>query len=264
MIDHSLTKERDYWFDNAKAILILIVVVAHLAEVLIKCVDFPNGTPLWLNTIYKGTYFYHMPVFMIISGRFSRNRVDRNDWVSVVNKLVVPYLGIQTAMMFFYAFIGYASVKSFSYLKPLFGFWYIFCLAVFQLITPHLKKFKGLFWLSLVLAIAVQYGAAVPYGALIRVFTYYPFFLFGYNYFHGNSLDFCRKRWFRAISLLAFAILIVLVAVFNENVTVGMLTLRRVVWSFQGVEPLIFLLFTLMRYGIGFLFFFFRQYFFFP
>ena len=57
-------KTRDYWFDNAKALLIISVVVGHFATS-----SQINGQE-WVNDIAKFIYFFHMPVFMMISGRF--------------------------------------------------------------------------------------------------------------------------------------------------------------------------------------------------
>ena len=66
-----LTKVRDFWFDNAKAFLIILVVVGHMATGEYS----PESETL--KNIGKFIYWFHMPVFMIISGRFSRGRVER-------------------------------------------------------------------------------------------------------------------------------------------------------------------------------------------
>lgn len=253
-------KERDYWFDNAKAILIVFVVIAHLAEVLITTAKFEGGVPLWLNTLYKGIYIFHMPVFIIISGRFAKKRIDSNDYPAVVNKLVLPYLLVQTIMMVFYSFTGYSSVSGFSYLSPYFGLWYLITIAVYQLITPHLKKVKGLFWLSLLVAIGMQFGSAVPKGGFMRLFTYYPFFLFGY-YTSAWDLKVCRKAWFRILSAAAFAVMFAVVWMLPQYFKVGALTLKRVysdvVKFFPDMDRLEFLLFTCAHYLAGFACFFF-------
>ncbi|MBE5921294.1 MAG: hypothetical protein E7269_00850 [Lachnospiraceae bacterium] len=254
------TKERDYWFDNAKAFLIIFVVLAHLSEDLIVYTDFSTGDPLWLNTLYKSIYVFHMPVFLIVSGRFAKKRIDNNDWISVINKLVVPYIVLQTVMMFFYSFTGYASVSRFSYFSPLFGVWYIITIAVYQLITPHLKKLKGLFVIALIVAIVVQFGEAVPFGGFMRLFTHYPFFLLGY-YTSGRDLKFCKKPWFRVLSVLAFIALFVSVWMLPEYFKVGALTLKRVYSGLTGyfydLTQAEFLAFTLIHYLVGFAFFFF-------
>ena len=47
-----IKKERDYWFDNAKAILIVAVVVGHLANGI-----FSTSTP-WVVALQKYIYIY--------------------------------------------------------------------------------------------------------------------------------------------------------------------------------------------------------------
>lgn len=254
-------KERDNWFDNAKAILIAIVVIGHMAEALIVSASWTDGTPKWLDALYKSIYVFHMPVFMAISGRFARGRIDRNDWIGVINKLIAPYVVVQTVMMVFYSFTGYGSVSNFSYMSPLFGIWYIITIAVYQLITPHLKKIKGLFLISLVVAVVIQFGHAVPKGGFMRLFTYYPFFLFGYYFFQGDKLNFCKKIWFRVISVVAFIVLFGVVITESHYFKVGALTLKRVFTNIQDFYPYItelkFLVYTLLHYAVGFVFFFF-------
>lgn len=256
----SLGKPRDYWFDNAKAVLILLVVIAHLAEDLVTYTAFPGGDPKWLTTLYRSIYIFHMPAFLVVSGRFARKRVDSNDWPAMINKLVVPYLLLQTLMMFWQTFIGYSAVSKFSYLSPLFGLWYLFTIAIYQLVTPHLKNVKWLFPISMVLAVAIQFGDSVPTGGLMRVVTYYPFFLFGY-YTSQWELRFCRKAWFRILSAAAFAALIALVWLKPHYFSVGALTLKRVYSGvtrfFYDLTELEFLGFTLLHYLVGFASFFF-------
>lgn len=253
-------KERDYWFDNAKAFLILCVVLGHLAEDLIANTDFPDGDPKWLDTLFRSIYVFHMPVFVIISGRFARSRIDRNDWIGVINKLVVPYIVVQTAMMVFYAVTGYAAVSSFSYLSPLFGIWYLFTIAVYQLITPHLKKIRGLFFIALMVAIGIQFGEKAPTGGFMRLFTFYPFFLFGY-YTSGFEFQVCRKNWFRLLSAVAFCVLFAVVWKYSHYFSINVLTLKKVYSAvtkyFYDLTRLEYLLFSLLHYAAGFAFFFF-------
>lgn len=253
-------KERDYWFDNAKAILIILVVVAHMAENLVSGTSFEGGKPAWLITLYRGIYIFHMPVFLVVSGRFAKNRINRNDWVTVINKLIVPYLVLQTVMMVFYSFTGYASVSGFSYLSPLFGTWYIITIAVYQLITPHFRKVKGFFVISLIVAIGMQFGEAVPKGGFMRLFTYYPFFLVGYLTADWD-LSFCKKTWFRILSVMAFVVLFAVVWIKPSYFPVGALTLKRVYTAaaefFKGMGEWEFLAYTLCHYAVGILFFFF-------
>lgn len=249
------TSTRDYWFDNAKALLIFLVVIGHLAEILINRVDFPGGTPNWLWTTYRGIYSFHMPVFLIISGRFSRKRIDHNDWVSVFNKLVIPYILAQTLMMFAYAFFNYASIASFSYLSPMFGLWYLLAIALYQLVTPWFSKIKGYFWISIILMFIFAFGKVAPFGIFMRFIMFYPFFLFGYLT-STKKLDFCKRWWFRIVSICAIIALIILVSQYSDCFKVSLLTGKRVYWEaikYWNLTKPQYALFLFARYSLGFI-----------
>ncbi len=250
---------RDYRFDNVKAFLILCVVIGHLAENLVSYADFSGGTPAYIQVLFKSIYIFHMPVFMIISGRFAKGRIDRRDWPAVINKVVIPYVIAQLVMLLFYSITGYASVSNFSFFNPLFGLWYLFTIAIYQLITPYIARFRWLLPLSIILALALAFIPQRLFGGFQRVINYYPFFLFGY-YTATHSFEYCKKAFFRVISLLAFVGLIVFIANFKELAPVSLLTLRRVysdVAESHALSAPMFLLFLIARYAAGFAFFFF-------
>ena len=247
-----IKKERDYWFDNAKAILIVAVVVGHLANGI-----FSTSTD-WVVALQKFIYIFHMPAFMIISGRFAKKRIDRGDWVTVINKLVVPYVVLQTLMLMLYSGVDYASTSSFSYLKPLFGLWYFITIAAFSLISPYIVKFKWAFPLSLVAGLAVGFLPHTLYGGFHRIFCFYPFFLFGY-YTYGKSFSFCKKIWFRVISVAIILITGILTLKYAKHLSFELLCMNKT-YNFiaKDVDTTIIgaFLMNIARYAVGFLFFF--------
>lgn len=195
-VNSPLVKKRDYWYDNAKAFLIVCVVVGHLA----------NGTfstaTNWVVDLQRFIYVFHMPVFMIISGRFAKKRIDRGDWITVISKMVIPYIIFQTAFLVLFSALA-ATPGKFNYFNPLFGLWYFFNVAIYSLVTPHLKKFKWLFPVSLVAAVLVGFAGTTLFGGFHRIVAFYPFFLFGY-YTAGMKFDFCKKIPFRIVCYIAF------------------------------------------------------------
>lgn len=247
-----LKKERDYWYDNAKAILITAVVVGHLANGI-----FSTSTP-WVVALQKFIYVFHMPAFMIISGRFAKKRIDRGDWITVINKLIVPYVVLQTAMMLLYSVTGYANVSSFSYFKPLFGLWYFFTIAVYSLVSPYIVKCKWSLPISLIIGLAVGFLPHTFYGGFHRIFCFYPFFLFGY-YSYGCNFGFCKKIYFRVISVIAIIASGLFVLKYNSDISFELLCMNKV-YEFiaKDVDITIMGAFlqNVLRYAIGFIFFF--------
>lgn len=248
-----LKKERDYWFDNAKAILITAVVVGHLANGI-----FSTSTG-WVVALQKFIYIFHMPAFMVISGRFAKKRIDRGDWVTVINKLIVPYVVLQTLMVMLYAATGYASTSSFSYLKPLFGLWYFFTIAAYSLISPYIVKFRWALPVSIIVGLAVGFFPNTLYGGFHRIFCFYPFFLFGY-YTYGMSFSFCKKIWFRIISVAVILVTGLLVLRYEKEVCFELLCMNKTydfIMEDVGTSLTGALLMNIGRYLIGFMFFFF-------
>lgn len=230
-------KARDYWFDNAKAFLILSVVVGHFATS-----SQINGQE-WVNDIAKFIYFFHMPVFMIISGRFSRGRVDRKETEKAICQLLLPYGTLQLFMLLLNSFLG-STVSAKSIFSPQFGLWYFLTLFIYIIITPYLKKWRFLFPAAFLCAIGVFFlSDPLPYG-IQRMVSFYPFFLFGY-YTASYSFSFCQKTWFRLLSVLSLLGLFVFMQWKGTSIRTDLFTLKEVVWDIKGSG---FLLST--EYGI--------------
>ncbi len=78
-------KERDYFFDNARAILILLVVFGHMLQ------PYTSGDK-YLSALYLVIYSFHMPTFLFISGYFAKN-IDKPYYLEKISKrLIVPYM----------------------------------------------------------------------------------------------------------------------------------------------------------------------------
>ena len=246
-----LKKTRDSWFDNAKAFLIVNVVIGHLAY------GGFSTTTYWVIALQKFIYIYHMPAFMIITGRFARKRIDNNDWVTVVEKSLLPYLLLQTLMLVFYSAFGKSGAK-FNYFVPLFGLWYLFNVAVYGLVTPTLKKCKWLFPLSVLAMLGVGFAFGELYGGFARIVTMYPYFLFGY-YTSKYDFNICKKIPFRILSYLAFIGLGLFVLIYNKDISYSMLTNNKTYLTIA--EPMGWRVreafaINIIRYLLGFAFFF--------
>lgn len=217
---------RDYWYDNAKAVLIILVVVGHLATTDIS----PQYD--WVDGIAKFIYFFHMPVFMAISGRFSRGRINRKDYGKAITHLLIPYLILQTGMLLLRSAVN-ADTSDFSYLAPEFGLWYIFALFLYSVVTPKLSRFRFLMPVSLVVAMGVAFLPAALFGAFHRAVTFYPFFLFGY-YTSSCSFSFCRKTWFRCLSAVFFLGLLGFSITFHSQLRMDLFTLDVIFRDISG------------------------------
>src|SRR4051794_22259689 len=92
-------RPRDPWFDNAKMLLVLLVVVGH-SWTLVADTTFTNRLYDWL-------YLWHIPAFVMVTGylsrRFSYTRVNLRRLVTTV---VLPYLVFEGLLAIFRVKVG--------------------------------------------------------------------------------------------------------------------------------------------------------------
>ena len=160
-------KRIPYW-DWLKGILIFLVVLGH------------TGTALgdkWLSVIYA----FHMPLFVFVSGYFSRRKGSL--WESV-KKLVILYLIFNTAYIFLDIALG-ESLSIQRILTPSFAMWYLLSLVFWRAMIYFMpEKWESKLWLLLVTSFILSIAAGfAPVGTLLsfqRTFTFLPFFMGGY------------------------------------------------------------------------------------
>ena len=87
--------KRSVYFDNAKAILIYLVVLGHLLSGYL-------GANEYLDTLYLIIYLFHMPAFIVISGHFSRKIKSIEDIKKLIKTLFIPYVIFQLIYSFYY------------------------------------------------------------------------------------------------------------------------------------------------------------------
>ena len=81
--------KRDYSFDNMKVLLITLVVFGHALE------EF--GTTGKLGLIRAVIYSFHMPLFIFISGYFSKSDAKPE---KLLKTTIIPFIIFNTIWMF--------------------------------------------------------------------------------------------------------------------------------------------------------------------
>lgn len=79
-------------WDNAKFVLIILVVICHFYENYL-------GSSKLVNSLFFSVYTFHMPAFFLISGMFSKKTVKERKIVKVVPYLLV-YLIYENVWLF--------------------------------------------------------------------------------------------------------------------------------------------------------------------
>ena len=205
-------KGRDYFFDNAKFILIFFVVLAHAVSPLQYTM--PKVATLWkvINTL-------HMPCMIFITGFFAKGYIKdgvikRQRFVTYV----IYYMAAQIAVsMFEYLVLkDYNMGKSFFF--PRSSLWYLMCMVIWFGMMPYYYKIKPklLLTFSFLCALAVGYdNRAGDFLSIMRVVNHFPFFLTGYYF---------KKEWlfkFRNI---------------GTQIAAALISCAMVVWTFFNLD----------------------------
>ena len=203
--------DRDLSFDNIRAFLILCVVFAHLLEIRSP---FPGG-----KDIYRAIYSFHMPVFLFICGWFAR--FDRT---KIIFGLLIPYLMLQTAYVFFQRWL-YGSDIALQFVTPYWVLWFLLALFLYHILLPLYDVASArsclLVWCgSFLLSLLAGYDTSVGYGlTLSRLLVFQPWFLLG---FYLRKTDLPEPRL--VVKILITAVLVVGVGILcRSHITNNML-----------------------------------------
>jgi fucose 4-O-acetylase-like acetyltransferase len=171
-------RERDPFVDNAKAILIALVVIGHTVGQVLD--SYPPA-----STLYTWIYLFHMPAFVFLCGLLTTSPdVDGPRVRSMVRALLVPYLIFQVAFTAYYEWFGQDMNWGVDrLLTPLYHLWFLPALFIWRMAAPFLTRLR--------LALPLSIGACLLAGtsttlsgafALNRAAAFLPFFVLGLLY----------------------------------------------------------------------------------
>jgi fucose 4-O-acetylase-like acetyltransferase len=161
--------------DNARFVLIALVVAGHLLEQLVD--QGPAAAAL-----YRWIYLFHMPAFVLISGAVSKPTLTRRRVFALATGLLLPYVIFQTLYPAWDAWLFHTGDWSQGSLTPYWLLWYLPSLVCWRLLLPLFARLK--FALPLAVAIALAAGLAPWVGyplSLSRTLVFFPLFLLGHR-----------------------------------------------------------------------------------
>lgn len=165
---------RDPFFDNAKFLAMVLVVVAHAWEPVRD--QMPD-----VQALYVTIYAFHMPVFILISGYLSRGFASRPDQVKrMVATIAVPYVIFESSYELFGTLVN-GEKASITLLEPGFAMWFLIALFIWRLTAPLWRALKPSIAIAAAVVISLVAGTAQLPETLDmqRVFGYLPFFVLG-------------------------------------------------------------------------------------
>ncbi len=196
---------RVYFFDNLKYVLILLVILGHLFEIYY---DKSHVMKAGFNFIY----LFHMPLFIWISGYFSKKFKPEK----ILNFFLLCFLSLFLIRIleslvlnkpFNYNFLSFQSAS-----------WYLFALALYNISLPIIKNFKKQYVITFSVLFALYVGYVVSVKDLFiasRTIVFYPFFLLGYYSTIEDVKKLVKPKYF-LVSLLGVITIFLLFYFFKD------------------------------------------------
>lgn len=219
-------KVRNPYFDNAKFLLIFLVIFGHILQSFIK----KSEPTLELYTLI---YTFHMPAFIFISGYFSKS-FSQNPGEKIrenFGKFIIPYMFFQWIYAYYFYLIDYREKFAFQLHVPHWALWFLISSFLWYVSLLIFYKLPAIIGIPLSFILSMLVGYSDFFGkefSLHRTFVFLPFFVIGY-YFSPKIVDWFINFKYRYIFAIGFVV--------NYVITIKVLKINR--QAFFGVKPYI-------------------------
>ncbi len=169
---NNIIKSRDTFPDSIRGMAIYLVVLGHFLD------SFGGYKPA--EYLYLVIYLFHMPLFVFMSGVFSKPILAEKDYTNIVKQLFLPLVVFNILYKLFVYF--YPSGYGYGPLVPHSILWFLLSLIFWRVFLPLFRSATGLM-LSVAMALAAGYFPAIGYDfSLARTVYFFPFFIIGSLY----------------------------------------------------------------------------------
>jgi fucose 4-O-acetylase-like acetyltransferase len=164
-------RPRDPFFDNAKFMAIVLVVAGH-SIVGLRDVRLAHAAYLFV-------YTFHMPVFIVITGYFSRNFTFSGGKArKLITNLGVPYIVFETAYSTYHWAVGHSKFEI-SLLDPYYLTWFLMALFLWRLSTPVWQQIRWPVAAAVVISLVAGMTKLPTELEMNRTFGLVPFYVLG-------------------------------------------------------------------------------------
>lgn len=203
-----MKKNRIYYFDNLKIVLIFLVVLGHFIE---RYINISYNTKVLWTFIYT----FHMPLFIFISGYFAKRQIDMQDYIKTYKYLALFY--IMQFMHFLLNKYIFGNNVNLNMLNIKNIEWYLFAMAIWPIISIKTKNinFNKKLIFSIIISLIIGYDPFFrDFLCLSRIIVFYPFFLIGSN-FELKKVEKIKKR---KNIIIAFILLTAILVFYYYNI----------------------------------------------
>ncbi|BDZ44271.1 acyltransferase family protein [Naasia aerilata] len=181
-------------WDNARFVAIFLVVAGHSVQRLTGGLDAAFA-------VYLLIYSVHIPLFVLVSGHFGKDRLEGRDLRRILTDLVAPYLVFETIWTVIQWLVeGKTTV---DYANASWTLWFLLALIWWRLLLPVLAVLRWPLLWATVLAVAAGYTDEIDSTlALSRTFGLLPFFVLGWELKRHDA----GRRWQEAAPKVVTAV----------------------------------------------------------
>lgn len=188
--------ERDLYFDNLKGLLIILVVLCHFLGCCLLRGDY------LLRSFVLFIYLFHMPLFIFVSGYFSKN-VDKSRDTAFYSLFLV-FVFAQIFWIVFKYLTNSSVYYIEHYLDPGYALWYIVSLFFWRFFLKDLIKLRHTLLISFLISPLIMFlsGSEMTL-AINKTIGFLVFFLLGYYASAETVKKIRRLPKYMALLLLA-------------------------------------------------------------
>lgn len=240
-------------WDNTKALLIFLVVFGHLMD------EFVKYSPAF-KTAFMLIYIFHMPLFIFLSGLFSKKNINENRFKQISSFFLI-YLLCKVVTLTGQIIAFGPENLNYSIINISGVAWYAFAIFIFSLVTVLLKN-KSKY---LVLGFAVLVGCFAGLDsnvnetfALSRIVTYFPFFYLGFSFNQEKLLQITKNLKVKILSFIFLAVAVVITIYFIKDIYLlrpiltSRLPFKEVLGKYYLFGPIVKFLYYLAATSISF------------
>lgn len=167
------SSQRVALFDNARFIVMALVVVAHM-------ITTTRMDSTFAYAVYAYIYLFHMPAMILLSGYFSKPELNANAVQSTL-KLLVTWVTFEVIWVFYRLLIDGNAIGPAWLVVPSWTLWFLVTLITMRILLPYIARLRHPLVVSI--ALALLSGMLPALGAefsAMRTLAFMPFFVAGW------------------------------------------------------------------------------------
>ena len=193
------TKTRDPFYDNARFLLVMFVVIGHFFSPIRSNYEIIEE----LNNMLS---LFRMPALILITGFFSKGFLRPGYIEKIFKRILIPYLIFQFAFGYYYYFLYDRSEVNIDFLNPQYTLWFLLSLFIWNMLLFIFTRIKYPILIAFLIGIIIGYSdRAGFYFSIHRTFVFFPFFLLGF-YLRKEHFEWVKKAPAKIFGIVGFII----------------------------------------------------------